>query len=70
MTPTWHDKAHRIIAEFCLDSYNRTNRNRQGKLYKHRRPYSVPAEAEILIDCLNTDDEARAKAYFLELSFH
>ena len=62
---TWQDKAHRIIAALCLESYSKTNTKKDGGKYKTHRPYIVPQEAEILIECLNTNDEHRAKSMFV-----
>lgn len=57
---TWHVRAHKIIAALCLESYRQANK---GK--KRHVPYSVPETAMELIECLNTDDEKRAKAIML-----
>ena len=67
MTP-WREKAHRVIADLCLDAQRRANTRRNGKPYKRHRPYTVPLAAQRLVDCLNRDDEPGAKAVFLALA--
>lgn len=62
---TWRDKAHRRIGELCRAEYLRVNTTRDGRRRKTHRPYVVPLEAEILVDCLATDDEHRAKSLFV-----
>jgi hypothetical protein len=61
---TWQDKANLVIYGLCSQSYRQAN-YRDGKPLKHHVPYSVPQEAKDLIDCLNNNDEAGAKAMFL-----
>lgn len=58
---TWQDKAHRLIGNLCHESYKQTNPV-PGRKHKD---YHVPELAKQLIECLNTDDEHRAKALFL-----
>ena len=57
---SWRDKAHREIASLCLVSYQQANKGR-----KRHVPYSVPEQAKELIECLDTNDEDRAKAIFV-----
>jgi hypothetical protein len=57
----WAEKAHRIIGRLCLDSYRQSN----PKPGRKHVPYVVPALAQDLVDCLNKDDEVRAKCLFL-----
>ncbi len=59
-------KAHRIIGVLCMASYVQANTRKDGGRYKKHRPYSVPEEAEELIDCLNRDDEHTLKSIFME----
>ena len=61
----WRNKAHTEIAKLCKESHRQANTNKSGKPYKRLRPYSVPELARDLIDCLNTDDEHRAKSIFV-----
>jgi hypothetical protein len=61
MKMSWHDKAHRLIAEMSAASYRQAN---PGGRKKHR-PYSVPPIAAALVDALGRNDEERAKALFL-----
>ena len=62
---TWRNKANREIARMCAASYRQANTLKSGKLRKRHIPYSVPEVAQDLIDCLNTDDEHRAKSIFV-----
>ncbi len=63
---TWQDKAHRLIYNACSQSYEQAQISRlTGKRYRSHVPYSVPQFAEDLIDCLNRNDEEKAKALFL-----
>jgi hypothetical protein len=62
---TWHDKADKVIANLCFQSWYETNHNRQGKRYKKHRPYAVPEVAADLVECIGTDNEERAKTIFL-----
>lgn len=62
---TWQDKAHKLIAEMCLQSYRQQNPDRKGKSILQHKPYSVPALAQVLIACLDTDNEEAAKHVFL-----
>lgn len=66
---TWCDKANRIIAELSWDAWHKANHNKQGKRYKKHRPYSVPEDAQMLVECLGDHDqkcgEERAKRYFV-----
>lgn len=63
---SWRDKAHRIIGELSRQSYMEANGlTPSGRIRKNHVPYSIPQVAVDLIDCLNTDDEERAKAIFL-----
>jgi hypothetical protein len=61
----WRDKANRLIAAACRQSQLQANTKPDGTRYKKHRPYSVPAVAKNLIDCLNADDEHRAKSLYL-----
>lgn len=46
------------------ESWYKMNHDKHGKRYKRHRPYTIPADAEELVDCLGEDDEQRAKAIF------
>lgn len=61
MPKPWAEKANRIIAAVCADAYRAANPTPR----KRHRPYHVPDIARDLVDCLNTDDEQRAKSLFL-----
>lgn len=74
MAQPWENKAHRIIAALCLQSKQealaRTNHRRKRQLrLQDCCPYAVPQLAQDLIECLNTQDEARAKALFLRHAY-
>ena len=56
----WKEKAHRLISIACEQS----RKQARGKRKKHV-PYSPPEIASNLLDCLNNDDEEKAKAIFL-----
>lgn len=57
---TWRGKAKRIIHKQCEQSYRQANPLPRKK----HKPYHVPEFAKELLDCLNTDDEVRAKGLF------
>lgn len=61
---TWQDKAHKIIAQECLQAQRAANRQRR----KQHIPYHVPPIAQALVECLDTDDEVRAKSIFVRLA--
>ena len=62
----WRDKAQRLIYLSCRDSYTKAQTSKStGKKYKQHVAYAVPEFAEQLIECLDKDDEARAKTLFL-----
>jgi hypothetical protein len=60
----WRRKAHTIIESLAWQSYQQTNYDRSGRKYKKHRPYRLPMVAEVLVECLNTNDEIRAKVLF------
>lgn len=62
---SWRHKAERIIAAECFESWRRMNHSKSGRRYKKHRPYRVPERSERLLACLNTNDEAGAKAIFI-----
>jgi hypothetical protein len=62
---SWYTKAHRIIAELSQAAYRAAG---NGSHRKRHVPYSVPETAEMLIDCLNRDDEERAKVIFIRIA--
>ena len=61
MCETWQGKANRIISILSLHAFKEANPkpNRKAKFYR------MPDLASELVECLNTDDEIRAKALFL-----
>lgn len=61
----WQNKAHRVIADLCRESYLTVNRYKDGTMRKRHVPYSVPLVAGQLIECLNMNDELRAKQIFM-----
>ena len=67
MTP-WKEKANREIFRMCAESHRHMNQYSDGTWRKRHAPYSVPWLAEELIDCLNKDDEHRAKAAFIKMA--
>jgi hypothetical protein len=66
--PAWEYKAEKIISELCLESYKQANYFKNGQKKKKHVPYSVPAIAQELLNCIKTDDEEKAKAIFIKLS--
>lgn len=62
----WAKKAYRLISIMCEQSYRQANPEPKvpGTRRKHK-PYAVPALAQDLIRCLNTDDEVEAKRIFM-----
>jgi hypothetical protein len=68
MLKPWQQKAHAVIAELCAAAWRRTNLDRHGRPYPKHRPYPRPADAQALVECLNSNDEERAKAIFLRLA--
>lgn len=64
---TWQQKANRIIAALCLDAYRKANTKPDGTRYSSYRPYEPPYIARHLVECLDTNDEERAKGIFADL---
>lgn len=62
---TWQDKVHQTIHALCTQEYLRANQLSNGQLRKCHAPYSVPAEASELCDCLKHNDEHRAKSIMM-----
>jgi hypothetical protein len=60
MTP-WRAKCHRIINNLSNEAYKEKN----PVPGKRHRPYTVPQLAADLVECLNKDDELKAKQLFL-----
>ena len=60
----WVKKANALVYALCQKSYMQAN-YKNGKKYKKHVPYSVPQEAQDLLDCIQRDDEEGAKAMFL-----
>ena len=65
MAKTWRDKAHRLIENLCWASYLQANTRKDGRRYKRHHPYTSPALADELVQCLGNDDEVGAKKLFL-----
>jgi hypothetical protein len=65
MQTDWRQKAHQRIATLSYQSWRQANTLKNGARAKYHRPYSIPAEAEELIRCLNENDEHAAKAIFV-----
>jgi hypothetical protein len=63
----WREKANRVIAELCAESYRAANYVKGAKRKRHI-PYSVPTIAQALVECLATGDEIGAKSIFLRLA--
>lgn len=61
----WKQKSHKVIYSLCRQSYEFNNVSKSGRKSSRHIPYSVPQEAQDLIDCLNTNNEEKAKAMFL-----
>ena len=61
----WRDKAQRLIANACMAEWKKANIIPSGKKRKHHVPYCIPKFAQALVECLNDNDEERAKALFL-----
>jgi hypothetical protein len=64
----WEEKANRIIGTLCLESWRKANHDKNGKRYKRHVPYSVPEDAQTLVDCLKTGDEVTAKSLFIRMA--
>lgn len=62
---SWQQKAQTIIAKLSMDAYRQANTRKNGKPYKRHRAYSLPQVAHDLVDCLNTNDEHRAKSIMM-----
>ena len=60
----WHDKANRLIAQYCLASYRQANILSNGATRKRHVPYSVPEIAQALVAALGANDEHEAKRLF------
>lgn len=65
----WREKANRIIYQLCERSYVQANTSKTGKRSRKHRPYAVPDEAQILVECLRDDNEEKAKALFIQWSY-
>ena len=64
--PTWRDKAEKEIEAMSMAAYREANFcKRTGKRYKEHRQYAIPILAQELVDCLEKNDEERAKAIFI-----
>jgi hypothetical protein len=61
----WRIKADRLIFKLSRQSHQQAQRRPGGGSYKRHHPYAVPDLARQLVECLNTNDEHRAKALFL-----
>jgi len=61
METTWETKVNKVIAKLCYASWYQANHNAQGKRYKKHRPYSIPKEAERLVEALGMPDRREAE---------
>jgi len=64
----WRNKARSIISAECSASYKAVNFTKAGKKLKKHVPHTVPPIAQALVECLQKNDECRAKAIFLALN--
>ena len=62
---TWRNKAEKQIQSICRAEYLRVNTTKSGKKRRRHVSYTIPQEALDLLECLNTNDEERAKAIFV-----
>lgn len=65
MNKPWQEKAHRVIAELCHDSWHQSNHDKKGNRRKKHVAYSVPVDAQALVEALGQNDEITAKAIFI-----
>lgn len=66
----WREKASRVIGQLCRDAWYKLNHDKHGKRFKRHRPYTVPDDAQTLVDCLNKNDEETAKALFIRMAYN
>lgn len=59
----WIIKAHEIISKLSSQAYYKANFKNGIQLKKHV-PYSIPEEAQELIECIKSNDELKAKQLF------
>ena len=65
----WKNKVHRIISKLSMKAYHEANTLKNGRIRKKHKSYTVPQIVDELIECLNNNDEQRAKSIFVwELS--
>ena len=64
----WEVKARHLIAQMCAASWRQVNTTKAGRLRRKHHPYSVPALAQTLVECLSTQNEERAKRIFLDMN--
>lgn len=61
----WREKANRRIQELARGSWRAANTlhsgPRKGQLRKRHRPYTIPAEADALVEALGDHDEQRGE---------
>jgi hypothetical protein len=58
----WRARVSRVIAGLCADAYKAENYRKDGTKYKRHRAYHVPDTACELLECLNSNNEERAKS--------
>ena len=61
----WQDRVKKIIEQLAYQAYTQANTKKGGGRYKRHRPYSVPPVCGELLECLNNNDEERAKAIMM-----
>ncbi|RJQ30278.1 hypothetical protein C4565_00405 [Candidatus Parcubacteria bacterium] len=61
----WEEKANKIIASMCRGSWYMSNHDKHGRRFKRHRPYTVPPDAQLLVECLGKGDEETAKSIFI-----
>lgn len=65
MDEPWRNMARYFIGEMCYSSWRKSNIMKNGKRRMRHVPYSVPDLAADLVECLDKNDEHKAKAIFL-----
>jgi len=53
----YEEKAHKLIARYCRESYLNANPPKPKRKRKRHTPYSVPEIAEALVKALGIHDE-------------
>lgn len=61
----WRAKVSRIIAAQARIAWEAANIKKDGTRYRKHHQYTLPEITNELVECLNTNDEARAKAIMM-----